>query len=1160
MDPQQSQPSRRVNTQVRPVGARRSVLARYGVSLSVLLLAVVLRVLLDPLMGDKMPFVTLFAAVPFAAWYGGRGPALAVIILGGLAVDYTYFEPRRSFAVDDPEFRLGLFIYALIGLASVYMFESLARSRDRAFEQSERLRVTLASIGDGVISTDALGYVTDLNAAAEKLTGWSLSEAKGQPLERIFPIVDEGTHMPIANPALRALQLDAVVGLENHTLLITKGGYERHIDDCAAPIRNDVGAIIGAVLVFRDVAAQRMSMRAREEALSTLKSLVASAPVGIAILDREMRFVHVNEPLAEMNGVPATEHVGKAVGEILPDLLPQLAPIFSRLLETGQAPPLQVIEGMTPKDPNVKRAWRESWFPIAGPGGQINGAGVLVDEITEERRVEREIAALAQRVTSLVDNTPLAVIEWDADFAVKRWAGLAERVFGWNADEVVGKRIDAFPFIYEGDVRVVQETMARLRDPVNSFVVCHNRNRTKHGNVLACEWYNSVIHDGSGNMIAVLSLVLDVTERVSAIGELRHAEERFRASQEASLFGFTILSAKRDADGRVVDFEWDYVNPAAAMLLDRPATALVGRRLLEELKDGELKRDLFNHFSGVVESGEPHDYELWYRDEGLYCLFRHMTVRLGDGVAVSFADVTEQHLQQERLMRSEARFRQLAEAMPHIVWEADPTGRRVYINRQWSVLTGRDTEAGLSDRWIESVHQEDLPGLLQKWTTALRDGTPYTAEYRLLHKGGGHRWMMVRGVPILGEDGQIARWYGSSTDIDAQKRLAEALAEADTRKDEFLATLAHELRNPLAPLRNGLELMKRAAHDPRARTDWGEMMGRQLAHLVRLVDDLLDVSRISRGKIEVRKEFVELAVVIQHAVETSRSMIEEHGHQLIIDLPPEPLCIHGDVTRLAQVVANLLNNAAKYTQPEGHIWLTAKRRGDEVAVSVRDDGIGVPPAMLPRLFDIFTQVDQSLERSQGGLGIGLSLVKALVELHGGRVEAKSEGLGRGAEFVVVLRLAEGVPSPQRAPIQPPEPPSIATPQRPRLRILIVDDNHDGADTLARVLAIMGNETRAAYDGAEALDVADSFRPDVVLLDLGLPLLNGFEACQQLRERAWCKNVTIVAVTGWGQEQIRRRSEEAGFDHHVVKPVDPTALLELLTDASPASSGNELSGC
>ena len=1154
MDPQQSPPLARTASAFEPVGLRRSAVVRYGAALGAASVAVLVRVLLEPFLGGEFPFITLLAGVCFAAWFGGRGPALVSIIAGGLAVDYLYFEPRYSLGISDRRFQFGLALYAVVGLAAVYMFEALARARDRASEQSELLRTTLASIGDGVITTDGLGHVTDLNAAAESLTGWQLSDAIGQPLEKVFHIVNETTREHVPNPALRALQLGAVVGLANHTVLIARDGREHPIADSAAPIRHGSGPIIGAVLVFRDVAVERQNAQAREEALSTLKSLVASAPVGIAILDREMRYVHVNAPLAELNGLPAEEHVGKALGEVAPDKLTQLQPLFSRMLATGQAPPVQLIEDATPEDPRAGRAWRESWFPITGAGGQLTGAGVIVQEVTEERRAERELAALLQRVTSLVDNTPLAVIEWDADFTVKRWAGLAEKMFEWTADEVLGRRIDTFPFVYEEDVDYVESTMARLRDPANHFVVCESRNKTRSGAVVNCEWYNSVLHDDTGRMVAVLSLVLDVTERQLAIGGLQRAEERFRASQEASLFGFTIMNPVRGADGAVIDFEWEYVNPAAATLLKRPTTQLVGKRLLEVLSDNELGRVLFERFAEVVDTGEPHDYELWYRGDWFASLFRYTTVKLGDGVAVSFADVTDQHLQQERLKRSEARFRQLAEAMPHIVWEADPTGRRVYINRQWSVLTGRETEAGLSENWFDSVHPEDLPRLRARWAKALAEGTPYTAEYRLMHKDGGHRWMMVRAVPIEAEDGAVVRWYGSSTDIDAQKRLAEALAEADRRKDEFLATLAHELRNPLAPLRNGLELMKRASNDPRAMLSWQEMMGRQLAHMVRLVDDLLDMSRISSGKIEVRREHVELSVIVQHALETSHSMIEEHGHQLVVDLPQEPIAIDGDVTRLAQVVANLLNNAAKYTEPEGHIWLTARRREQNVVISVRDDGIGIPPDMLPRLFEIFTQVDQSLERAQGGLGIGLSLVRALVLLHGGSVEARSEGLGQGAEFVVELPIAQRAPD---AAVSAPVAPATATTARSRRRILVVDDNRDGADTLARVLTMMGFETRTAYDGFEAVTVAETYRPDVVLLDLGLPKLNGFETCQRLRERPWCKDVTIIAVTGWSQEHVRRDSREAGFDHHVVKPVDPTALLQLLADVSPAAGGTEV---
>ncbi len=374
-------------------------------------------------------------------------------------------------------------------------------------------------------------------------------------------------------------------------------------------------------------------------------------------------------------------------------------------------------------------------------------------------------------------------------------------------------------------------------------------------------------------------------------------------------------------------------------------------------------------------------------------------------------------------------------------------------------------------------------------------------------------------------------------------RLVESLREADRRKDEFLATLAHELRNPLAPLRNGLELMRLARDDAAVVEKARSMMARQLEQMVRLTDELLDVSRISRGKIELRRERIPLATILSQAAETSRPLIDAGRHRLTIDLPPEPIFLDADLTRLAQVFSNLLNNAAKYTEPGGHITLAAEQEGSDVVVSVRDTGIGIPAHLLPRVFEMFTQVDRSLERSQGGLGIGLSLVKRLVEMHGGSVEARSEGHGKGSELVVRLPAAPplpGEPREKRA--------DEGAAEANSLRILVVDDNEDAAVSLAMMLEILGNEVQTAHDGLEALEAAPAFRPDVILLDIGMPRLNGHEVARRIRRQPWGKGVLLVALTGWGQEEDRRRSREAGFDFHLVKPVDAAALEKVLAEA------------
>ena len=423
---------------------------------------------------------------------------------------------------------------------------------------------------------------------------------------------------------------------------------------------------------------------------------------------------------------------------------------------------------------------------------------------------------------------------------------------------------------------------------------------------------------------------------------------------------------------------------------------------------------------------------------------------------------------------------------------------------------------------------------------ALQDNQGYNAEEIVVERpDGSRRTALAHANPLYDETGRVVGAVNILVDITERKRAEDALRESDRRKSEFLAMLSHELRNPLAPLRNGLEILRLTRHDTEAEQPLS-MMERQLSQLVHLIDDLLDLSRIARGKIELRRGRIELAAAVRDAVETSRPLIEEQEHQLQVLLPPRPVYVDGDRSRLAQVFANLLNNAARYTGRGGHIRLAVEQEGSDAVVRVRDDGAGIPREKLEIIFEMFTQVDRKLERSKGGLGIGLNLVRGLVEMHGGRVEAHSDGPGTGSEFVVRLpALIAAGRWPQHdgeggAPIA-----------CSRYRILVVDDNQDGADSLAMMLRILGHETRTAYDGLEALDVAQALHPNVVLLDLGLPRLNGYDVARRIRAQPWGEGMVLIAQTGWGQEEDRSRSKEAGFNFHMVKPIDPAALEKLL---------------
>lgn len=509
-------------------------------------------------------------------------------------------------------------------------------------------------------------------------------------------------------------------------------------------------------------------------------------------------------------------------------------------------------------------------------------------------------------------------------------------------------------------------------------------------------------------------------------------------------------------------------------------------------------------------------------------------------------DDTRRRRADAALRQSEQRWRTMAETLPNLLWTDLPNGQCDWLSSQWGRYTGISETELLGLRWLDTVvHPDDRERALACWQEACADRGDYDLEYRIRRHDGQYRWFQTRGVPIRDETGKIVYWFGSCTDIEDHKRAEQALKEADRRKDEFLATLAHELRNPLAPLRNGLELMRLADHSQEMLEQARAMMERQLGQMVRLIDDLLDVSRISRGRIELRREQVELAEVVRQAIETSRPLIETGGHHLTIDEPPATVVVDADVTRLSQVFSNLLNNAAKYTPSGGRIALSIACQGSEAAVSVRDTGVGISAEMLPRVFEMFAQIDRSLERSQGGLGIGLSLVRKLVEMHGGSVQAKSEGQGKGSEFIVRLPTVRS-PADSRSAGNSEQAVAAAG----HLRVLVVDDNVDAALSMAMMLNVMGNETRTAHDGLQAIEVAADFRPDVVLLDIGMPKLNGYETARRIREQPWGRHVVLAAITGWGQDDDRRRSQEAGFDHHLVKPIDLAALQKLLVSKRP----------
>jgi len=767
--------------------------------------------------------------------------------------------------------------------------EALERKSAELAYSLARLRVTLSSIGDAVITTDPQGRVTSLNPVAESLTGWAQDQATGQPLDAVFRIVDEQTRQPVENRATTALREGVIVGLANHTVLITKDGAERPIDDSASPIHDEHGHAVGCVLIFRDVTEKRRA----EEAL---------------------------------------------------------------------------------------------------------------------RQSEERYRSLTQAITSVV----------------------------WTVDEL-GRFVTPQP----SWAAFTGQTWEELRD---------------------FGWTNALHPDDR--------------ERVWKLWETARASRALYKS-----------------DGRVwhaASGSYHHVEARAVPMLN---------------PDGSVRE--------------------WVGE----CL-----------------DITDRKLVEEVLQQAEERLRFVLDSAPQKIFTAKPNGDVDYFNPQWTEFTGLSFEQIKDWGWTKFIHPDDVEENVRVWQRSIDTGAPFHFEHRFRRADGEYRWHLSRAVPLWDAEDKVVMWVGSNTDIHEQRQTANQLrqyaadlSEADRRKNEFLAMLAHELRNPLAPIRHAVQILRLTGGDAQAVSAASEMLERQISQMVRLVDDLLDVSRISRGKIELRKEQVELAPIVNQAVEAARLLVECMEHELAVSLPTQPLYLNADPTRLAQVVGNLLNNACKFTNKGGRIWLTVEREAEQAVIRVRDNGIGVAADQLSRIFDMFTQVDTTLERSASGLGIGLSLVKNLVEMHDGTVEVHSAGVGQGSEFVVRLPILAETAKPA------PEPTVSEPMTMTARRILVVEDNRDSAESLAMLLTLTGNETHTAYDGLEAVEAAATFRPDVVLLDIGLPKMNGYEAARKIREQPWGKKMVLVALTGWGQEEDRQKSRDAGFDGHLVKPVDQAALTKLLAE-------------
>ena len=652
------------------------------------------------------------------------------------------------------------------------------------------------------------------------------------------------------------------------------------------------------------------------------------------------------------------------------------------------------------------------------------------------------------------------------------------------------------------------------------------------------------MRDESGAVAGMYCAVTETTEQVLA--ENHRAQELERLRQ---LFYQApgIIAVMRDKD-----HVFEIANTAYLDLIGERGN-IIGKTAREVLPD-VAGQGFFDLLDRVYQTGEPfigREMPIMLKRssdgavEQRYLNFVYQPTRdhFGQvsGIFVEGSDVTDAVLASQALRENEQRLRDLANTIPHLAWMADAAGQLHWYNDRWYDYTGASPAQLDQEGWLDYIHPGDRALLVGERNRAHASGEPYEVQVRIRSSQGEYRNYFIRAAPLRDGAGAIVQWFGTDTDVTAIETAQSELRAANRRKDEFLAMLAHELRNPLAPISTAAELLKLTALDEKRVRQTSDIITRQVSHMTKLVDDLLDVSRVTRGLVTLQEETLVLNNLVADAVEQVHAMLETKHHHFTIDAPAENVSVRGDRTRLIQVFSNLLNNAAKFTQADGRITLRLAAVDGHAEISVEDNGIGIAAPLLPYVFDLFTQAERSPDRSQGGLGLGLALVKSLVELHFGTVVAHSGGPGQGSCFTVRLPLCELLPA-EAAPLAAGGTPAVGA---PGLQLMVVDDNRDAALTLSMLLEAVGHRVAVSYDATEAIEMARGCAPALLFLDIGLPDIDGYALARKLRSMPETAGAMLVAVTGYGQPDDRARALAAGFDHHLVKPVRLDEVLALV---------------
>jgi PAS domain S-box-containing protein len=939
------------------------------------------------------------------------------------------------------------------------------------------------------------------------------------------------------------------------------------------------GLLITARDVTAEVAREVAAAKARAndsndqkvELLSTerlLKDIIDGSPSIIFLKDADGRFITINKQLEVLLGISREELKGKTDFDIFPKEKAEYYRAHDRqVLESGQT--LQVEEIADLAD-GKRHVFLANKFPLRGASGRIYGTCGISHDITERKAAEDALSQLnvslegmvTERTKELVSREQearrlLASVQeekerfaslinsisdevWFVDtqkrFALANPAAVRAFALGpGNAVDVEQLAASLEVLRPDGSPRPVEEAPP-LRALKGEFVRNEEESiRTPVGGELRHrEVSSSPVRNGQGTIIGSLSVVRDVTERKRAEDAVRESEERFRTMAD----GAPVMIWVANSDGgmefvnrryreffgvsyeQVRDARWQpLIHPDdAASYVTAVQQSVQGRKPFA----GETRVRRFDgEWRWVTSHAEPR-----YSPSGDF--FGH--------IGISF-DITDRKQAGEALRQSEKLYRAIGESIDYGVWVCAPDGRNTYASESFLKLVGITQEQCSQFGWGDVLHPDDAERTIAAWKECVRTGGQWDIEHRF--RGVDGRWhpILARGVPVKNEQGVIVCWAGINLDIGNLKDAENELREANRRKDEFLGMLSHELRNPLTPIRNAIYILERA--DPggdqagRARS----VIKRQTDHLTQLVDELLDVTRIARGKIELRRERVNLRELVWGAADDFRLMLDDRGVTFRTVLPDGDVWADADATRITQVIGNLLHNAAKFTERGDEVLLSLRAGDGEAEIAVRDTGQGIDPVLLPHVFEAFVQGDRTLARTDGGLGLGLALVKGIIDLHGGTVRAESAGKGKGAEFTVRVPAVTVAAMPE-------ELHSVIESTNNRRLVLVVDDSHDAAETLAEIVGMLGHTAEVAFDGPSAIEKAQAIRPDVVLCDIGLPGMSGHEVAKALRANG-TKGMLLIAVSGYAQPEDVKKAVEAGFDGHVAKPPDPAEIERLL---------------